>query len=107
MRHRLRIGLDESAREKQAFGVLAPLAGFERGAHRERVAMQTGRQRFLFHVHASSALGRARRDVSSSSGPSWPTRASLILAMSSGLMSPVTYTPSKQDASKPSSFALS
>jgi hypothetical protein len=106
LRRGLGVGLHEAAGEVQRLGVLAPLAGRQAGAHGERVAVQPGRQGLAFMGQASCGLGSARRELFSSSGSSWPMRASLMRAMSSGLMSPVTYTPSKQDASKPSSLRV-
>ncbi|RZJ08706.1 MAG: hypothetical protein EOP39_13210, partial [Rubrivivax sp.] len=71
---RLRIRLQEAAGEVQRFGVLAVLARIDAGAHGQRVDVQAGGQLLL--DHASWALGKASREVSSSSGSSWPMRAS-------------------------------
>ena len=52
---------------------------------------------------AVNALGKAKRELSSAPS-SVPTRFSFKRAMSPTDTSPVTYTPSKQEASKPSSL---
>jgi hypothetical protein len=68
--------------------------------------MQSGRKLLALHVQASCVgQGKARRV--------FVERVFLAdarfvdRAMSSALMSPVTYTPSKQEASKPSRLGLS
>ena len=91
------IGLDEAAGQEQGFGMFAVLAGRQRGAQRERVAMQAFGQGSIGHVGgdvsqaevSQAGLGSARREESSSVS-SMRGRLPFMRVMASRSMSPVT-----------------
>ena len=87
-------------------GINRLLASLDANMHRQRIDMQIVGGLFVVHGDQNSAwLGNARREASSPLSSAL-TRLAPMRAMSAGVMSPVTYTPSKHDASKPSSFGL-